>query len=680
MKKQLLSIWVWICLFSGLQAVAQLPYVEPFGTVSYEDFDREPLDQFQESDAVILLNFRAVSFKPTTNIPVVEYYHLKRYKILTEKGRKIAEQMISLNPYEESMGTIKAATYRLNPQGNIVSYRVKRNRIKKDKISKSRVDYKFNLPVVRVGSIVEVAYIIQKKRYDELKSWEFQANYPVLRAEHHAYLPSAFDFTRLLNGNVEGISAVKIPYRTTVTGFTTSTRSIPFRANPTPNRINPNVFFGQHEILVLDNLPPKKRERFSPDELTFTPRVSYKLVRDWFFGRGGQKAFKGWGDLYSFVNKQYSAKKLKADVDEMNRIVERQLTGKRNLTDREIVEAVYNTVQKRVRWDSSLNVVPTRLGEKWEKRKADGTSINLMAYHVLLEQGIQAYPILISTLDHGEVRTDAPILDQFNHVLVGAMADDEMLLLDLVNGQTNLDLLPKRDLNQLGFMIGEQGYRWVPLRFQNPAIRYTYSRFELDANGSLKGEIEEKHRKQSMADAEVQLAQVNNDLSSYWKDNQIPDNGGTALLAFDKKENFLPETLSLSCEMKTEAFTEKSEEVMIIKPMLIRQIKENPFTQENRLTPVDLTHPLRESHLLGLIIPDGYEVAQAPTPVKVVLPNNGGTFIYNFTQLGNIIHVSSSIFLNQTLFLPREYPSLKQFFELVVSKHEEDIILVKKKK
>ncbi|MEM9986485.1 MAG: hypothetical protein AAF804_15440, partial [Bacteroidota bacterium] len=70
-------------------------------------------------------------------------------------------------------------------------------------------------------------------------------------------------------------------------------------------------------------------------------------------------------------------------------------------------------------------------------------------------------------------------------------------------------------------------------------------------------------------------------------------------------------------------------------------------------------------------------IEQLPEPIRVRLPGNAGSFIYNVLQIDDIIHVSSTIYLNQTVFLPSEYLGIKSFFDYVVLKHNEDIVLKK---
>jgi len=81
--------------------------------------------------------------------------------------------------------------------------------------------------------------------------------------------------------------------------------------------------------------------------------------------------------------------------------------------------------------------------------------------------------------------------------------------------------------------------------------------------------------------------------------------------------------------------------------------------------------------MIGIRLPEGYEVAQAPTPIRVLLPNGGGSFTYNVLEMGNIIHFTSAININQTTYPPEQYAGIRDFFQYVVNKHQEDIVIRK---
>jgi hypothetical protein len=54
-------------------------------------------------------------------------------------------------------------------------------------------------------------------------------------------------------------------------------------------------------------------------------------------------------------------------------------------------------------------------------------------------------------------------------------------------------------------------------------------------------------------------------------------------------------------------------------------------------------------------------------------------FEYRISQSNDIISFRTRIKLNRALFLPEEYESLREFFNIVVTKQSEQIVFKKKK-
>jgi hypothetical protein len=62
----------------------------------------------------------------------------------------------------------------------------------------------------------------------------------------------------------------------------------------------------------------------------------------------------------------------------------------------------------------------------------------------------------------------------------------------------------------------------------------------------------------------------------------------------------------------------------------------------------------------------------------LVLPGNGMRYIYNISQIGNVITVMSSLQTNKTIFKKEEYLGLREFFSQLVAKQAEQIVLRRK--
>jgi hypothetical protein len=81
-----------------------------------------------------------------------------------------------------------------------------------------------------------------------------------------------------------------------------------------------------------------------------------------------------------------------------------------------------------------------------------------------------------------------------------------------------------------------------------------------------------------------------------------------------------------------------------------------------------------------MIIPDGYVIDELPKSIIVKLNEAGdGQFEYRIAESGGTISMRSRIQLKRAYYKPAEYEMLREFFNLVVKKHNEQIVLKKKK-
>ena len=113
-------------------------------------------------------------------------------------------------------------------------------------------------------------------------------------------------------------------------------------------------------------------------------------------------------------------------------------------------------------------------------------------------------------------------------------------------------------------------------------------------------------------------------------------------------------------------------------PMFSSRFLNNPFTEEKRIYPVDLIVASDELFMVTIKIPQDYVIEETPKPVSVSLDNNLGKFSYSVAVADNTIKITSRIILNEFYFAPGEYESLKGFYDLIVQKHSEQIILKKR--
>lgn len=121
-----------------------------------------------------------------------------------------------------------------------------------------------------------------------------------------------------------------------------------------------------------------------------------------------------------------------------------------------------------------------------------------------------------------------------------------------------------------------------------------------------------------------------------------------------------------------------NEDLIVINPLFGEGYKSNPFQAKSRKYPVEMPYALDETFLLTLAVPEGYEPEFLPRQIIAKIDSAGeNIFEYLLAYSGNTVSLRSSVKLSQTVFQPGEYEALRNFFDLIVSKQNEQIVFRK---
>lgn len=652
-----------------------------FGKLDPEFLDDDLYRFYKDEDAVIINDLGRVSIVMMGNSPKVLYTYVRRVKILNKAGERFGKVEIDV---DESRGDalleIKAVTHKLNGEGETVTFPVSRRKVKQERIKGEKRIFSFEFPFVEPGVVLEYSYQIRSRDIDKLKPWTFNREIPVVQSEYQTFIPRAFEYLPVITGNIARIRQYRDNYQARNNTDRLRNQGRLRTSSPIDNGslYGRQSLFGNFNAYIMTDVPSLKREAFSLDSNAGGTQISLQLRKDSFRGRSSAVAFENWDDLNKHMLKKVKPSKVRARKKEINsksNQLQKQSRGQRALLDNTLA-----AVQKQIKWNGKYGLDGVNVERAKNKRQGSATEINMYLYHLLKEGGIEAYPVILSTRDHGVVSSRYASLAQFNHSIVLVVIDGEEILLDASSDLERLGMLPQNDLNQFGYVVNGEGGRWIALKSRNKVNRVTYSRFNLNQQGVLNGEISVENREYSVILEQKKLEEYQGKNEEYLleeiliglKDPKIFQN------ALNEPEGE-KDPLIVTCELRTGDYVEVADEgeIIIIKPMMIKAVLQNPFDNEIRNTPVDFPYPLTDSHMIGIRLPEGYEVAQAPTPIRVVLPNGGGSFTYNVLEMGNIIHFTSAININQTTYPPEQYAGIRDFFQYVVNKHQEDIVIRK---
>ena len=136
-----------------------------------------------------------------------------------------------------------------------------------------------------------------------------------------------------------------------------------------------------------------------------------------------------------------------------------------------------------------------------------------------------------------------------------------------------------------------------------------------------------------------------------------------------------PLTIAYDFEMDS-----SQSDIIYVNPMFSEGYKENPFKSAQRFYPVEMPYKVDKIFTLQIEVPKGYVVEEIPKSV-VVKANEAGdaSFEYRLSESGGYVYLRSRLNVKRTWFGPEEYETLREFYSLVVKKHNEQIVFKKKK-
>jgi hypothetical protein len=348
------------------------------------------------------------------------------------------------------------------------------------------------------------------------------------------------------------------------------------------------------------------------------------------------------------------------------------------ISEMDKIQSVLDWFKNNITWDNR-NGVRTSNSANQVITKGSGSvaEINLLLVAALRELGLNANPIISSTQANGIVLEAFPTIRRFNYVLAGVtLEDNSLILLDATEPLAPIGMLPLRAINFTGRMIEDKTARWVDLKVESPR----QERFEIvatiDSEGKMKGSFQINS---GGYDAYARRRAIKNhaNLEEYKETMQKAYSN----LEFDEMEIENPEDLTenvtITSNFETTDGMQVAGDLMFFSPLIVEATKENPFKLEERKYPVDFTTPIQESLSFVYEIPEGYEVDFLPKNANIRL-GRFANYTYGIKYEDSKIEVSSFLNIRKPFYTADEYQYLKEFFDKIVEKQAEQIVLKQK--
>jgi len=600
-----------------------------------------------------------------------------RIKILKQSGVSWGNFNIALYSSDlnrEEMTTTKGSTFNLE-NGKIIKSELKKNGIFNERENRYWETVRLSMPSVKVGSVIDLKYSIKSNLTWNLRTWKFQYPIPVKWSQYRVVYPEYYTYNQTSMGYHPLLYAKKDQQSININYTTTESNPTGLQSGASERVSHSISYLTQIFEYAANNVPAIKAEPYLTSLSNYTTLIKFELANTNFIKAGGrfQNYTTSWIDIAKQLrdNESFGLQLRNAGFVE-DAVAE--LT-KGTTDEMEKLQILYNHVQHTMKWDGFKSAFTSKsLKKAYAEKTGNSADINLLLTVMLNKAGISAFPVILSTRENGILSIVHATISDCNYVLVQAMVNGKPVLLDATESNLQAGLIPFRCLNGKGHLIINEESETVQLL--NPkSVKNTTVVLEIK-EGKMTGTIQKKVTGLTAFNfrESVKLA---GGLQEHFEKikNSSSEIDFTEYQCSKLDSLYLPAYIDYKFVMKEAQNSNAG--IIYIDPVLTDRQKDNPFTSPSRDYPVDFGAPFTEIYNLQLTIPAGYAIEELPKNKSMVLPDKGGQFQYEVNQVGNIIVVGFRLSIDKTLFIPSEYQALKNFYNLVINKQAEQIILKK---
>jgi hypothetical protein len=339
------------------------------------------------------------------------------------------------------------------------------------------------------------------------------------------------------------------------------------------------------------------------------------------------------------------------------------------------IKAIVNLIKSKIEWNGRDDFLADPVDEIISRKSGTVGDINLILANLLVRAGLDVSLLFISTKRHGLVLRDLPTQWQFNYLACRVkLSDGKEMIVDATEKSLPVNELPRRCYNLIAFSIKPTEYGWIEIKPSREKTFVTGS-FKLDEKGELSGAIQYS----SFEYAAFMARKMHEKFSGQELNKEMLDEKSWIVKNINSLNLNDPEKpLQEDYEIVIPDFGNTTEDLIYFNPILFFKIHANPFTQESRIYPIDLGLPEEKTMMISILIPENYIVEELPKNQTFALPNSDAKFIYNISANEKTIQITTKFQLTKTMFFVNEYSALKEFYNHLVAKQGETIVLKKK--
>lgn len=653
MKKPALLILFTVCSLV-IFAKTELP---PYGEIDKADLRLKSCEFDKDAEAYELMSSGDVFYKVIDGDFNIVTERRIRIKILTEKGiekSKIQIRFFSMGNYE-TIKNITGITYNLDSAGNIVTSQLDKASITIKAIDNQVSEVSFELPGVKVGSVIEYKFTKNRKSISNIDDWYFQDDIPTRISVYRIAIPAMFTF------NSKVFASQDIEQERDIINEEAVYRKTHLQ------------FASQLKTYTLENVSGLKKEPFMGAPKDYLQRVAFQLsgIK---FGNGEKKEISAtWVQLTTGILKNEAfGGQITKNIPNTKKLDESlaNIQGDYNK-----MALVYNYVRKKINWNGERGIYPSfGVRAAWDKKKGNEADMNFILINLLRDEGLAAYPLLVSTKDNGTVNIQYPFLQQFNTTMVFVMIEDKKYILNAADKYNQAYLIPSNVLNNDAFVVDNSKGGWIILSDENALLQNDVSLdIQINPMDSLTGKAVIKSYNYAK----------NQKLKIWEKDTSSFINYYKATDSLFQIKNIDVEGADADSAALTQKFdfaklvdSRKDHDSFSVN--LFEGLKDNPFITDERKTDINFNYKQSYTIQGEISIPDDY-VFGCPENLKLMMPDSSIVLATYFNVDNSNMNFQITLNFKKTYYDVKAYPQLEEFYKKLYTVLNEKIAIKKKR-
>ncbi|WP_405226663.1 DUF3857 and transglutaminase domain-containing protein [Dokdonia sp. Asnod1-B02] len=644
-----------------------------FGKVSKAELLQDVHPNEPEANAAIL--YRSFDTKFTYSkdegFTASTEFH-DRIKIYNDNGNEWATVNIYLynskGGNSEKLNGLKAYTY--NFDGKIEEIKLEKKNIYEEEVNEWYTKISFTMPNIKTGSVIEYKYSIRSPFLTTFDKYYFQEGIPVDMLDMRFATPEYLSYKTHRNGwipftvnNSSREKSISINYKESSDSFyvrnsKTKTNTIRFREDVSE--------------VVLKNVQSLKKEPYSGNLNNYRTTLQFELEMTRFPNDAPESFATSWDEVASDIYKSSGfGSQLNRQgffKDEVDLLIN-------GVSEKEKVVKIYDYIRNKITWNGNYGIfVENGTASTFKNKSGNMADINLLLVSMLKYAGIKADPILLGTKSHGIYLF--PTRTGFNAVIAGVEIDGKLMLLDASDKLASPNSLKSELLNWLGGrLMSEDGTSKAVSLKNAQAIHDAIITVDFDEDGIATASARNRYSSNYAHVMRSKLygkkgAELNEAVSNSFNNNEVNEVEVSNL-------NNVHKPLSLSFDTDVTRYFETIGDKIYFNPMVVYGLEENFFKEEDRKLPIDFNYSYLDRINIKINIPSGYVVENLPEPIAVSMIDDIASYKYKISNSPTGLSIVIQRNVKTPLVAVDYYKSLKGFFEMIIKKENEKVVLKK---